>query len=100
MQARARIQIVRADPRDAAQKQNDQRRDGPHDEFDLASIGPVGASLRAFVAGAKPPGEKQCADDDRNHHGQHDDGCIEKYGALGFAHGPVGIEHAAAAAAQ
>ena len=95
-----RIQIVGADPGDAAQKQNDQRWDGPNDEFDPAGIGPVRPSLRAFVADAKPPCEQQGRDDDRNHDCQHDDGGIEKNGAFGFAHGPVGIEHAAAAAAQ
>src|SRR6202000_1583900 len=68
--------------------------------FSRASIGPGGPPMGAFVARAKPPSENQRADDHRNHHGQHDHGCVEENGSLGLANGSMAVEHAAAAAAQ
>ena len=42
-----RIEIMGADPGDAAEEQDDQRRDGPDDEFDPAGVRPVREPLRA-----------------------------------------------------
>ena len=54
-----RIEIVRADPDHAAEKQDDEKRDRPDDELDAAGINEAGLVARPRIGSAKPPGERR-----------------------------------------
>ena len=82
-----------ANPGDTTQKQDDERRNRPNNQLDPPGILPVGTIRGPPVARAKPPGKRQCQDDDRNDDGQHNCSCVAENKALCLANWTVGIEH-------
>jgi hypothetical protein len=69
---------VRADPDNAAQEHDDENRDSPDDQLELAGIYEFRHIAGALIIGAKPPGEPIGGDDGGNTDRQHDDQRIEK----------------------
>ena len=90
------IERMRSEPGDAAEKGDDQRRDRPDDEFELAGERPVGPIGRAAVGGAKPPGEAERGEDHRDDDRQHDRDRVDENEPLRYADRPARIENAAA----
>ena len=88
-----RVEIVRADPGDAAQQDDGQQRDRPDDQLELPRIGEVGPVARPQIGGAVPPGEAQDDQDDRHDDRQHDGDRIDQEGLVALADRPLRIEH-------
>ena len=91
---------MRADPGDAAQEQDDERRNGPDDELDRARILPVRTIGGPPVARPEPPCKHQRQDDDRNDDGEHDRGRVVENDALRLADRAARIEHSFTARGQ
>ncbi len=86
------IELVRTDPGDAAQQQDDHQRNGPDDGFDAPRKGPVRPVARARVRSPEPPRERQGGDHRRHHDHQHDRQRVEQNRLLGLADGPLRVE--------
>src|SRR5271165_5796954 len=84
---------MRADPGDAAQEQDYERRNSPDDELDRARVLPVWTIGGPSVARPEPPRKCQRQDNDRNDHGEHDGSCVEENDALRLANRTAWIEH-------
>ncbi len=91
-----RIELVRAEPRDAAEHHDDQRRNRPHDQLEMARELPLGPIEGARVGLAEPEREGGDEDDDRQDDRQHDRQRIDQNEQLGGADGAGRVEHAAA----
>ena len=85
---------MRADPGDAAQKQDDERRNGPDDHLDRPGILPVWTIGGPPIARPEPPGKRQRQHDDRNDDREHDRGGVVENDALRLTNRAVWIEHA------
>ena len=96
----ARIEVVRADPGDAADQQHRHRRDRPDQQLEPAGIGEVGPVARAPVGRAEPEGDAQRGEDRGNHDRQHDGERVEQDLPFGGRDRPLGIEDALRAAAE
>ena len=94
------IEIMRADPDHAAEKQDDQERDRPDDELDAAGIDKAGLVARPRVGGAKPPGKDEDADDRRHDDHQHDGEGIEQDLDVGGADRPLRLQYASRATCE
>ena len=95
-----RIEIVRADPDHAAEKQDDEKRDRPDDEFDAAGKNEAGLVARPRIGSAEPPGENKHADNRRHDDHQHDAEGIEQDLAIGGADRPLRLQYASRATCE
>ncbi len=86
------IELMRADPGDAAEQEDGERRDRPHHHLDTPGIDEVRLKLRFRIGGAKPEGEGQDRDDGRHHDRKHDENGIDQDGAVGRSYRPLRIE--------
>ena len=94
------IEIVRADPDHAAEKQDHQERNRPYDQLDAAGIDPVRPVAGARVGGAEPPREDERRDDRGHHDHQHDFERVEQNFRVGVGDRAAGVEHAAGTAGE
>ncbi len=67
-----RVELVRADPDDAAEEEDDEGRDRPDQDLDPAGIGEVRLVAGLGVGFAEMPGDPDAADEGRDDDGQHD----------------------------
>ncbi len=95
-----RIEIVGADPGDAAEEDDDQRRNRPDDELDPSGVDEVGLPACARVGGAIPPRDAERREDRGNDDREHDHHGIEEDLALGIADGTGRLQLRAAAAGE
>jgi hypothetical protein len=91
------IELVRTEPRDAAQHHDHQRGDRPDDQLEMARELPFRPIEGACIGSAEPEGEAGDQEHDRQDDRQHDRQRIDQDEQLGGADRPCRIEHAAAA---
>ena len=87
-----------ADPGDAAEKDDDQRRNRPDDDLDAPRVHEVRLPARAPVGRSIPPGHAESREDRRYDDREHDHDGIEQDFALGVADGPGRLQLRAATA--
>ncbi len=94
-QARQRtigIELMRADPGERAERDDDEQRRRPDQQLQHGGMVPFGVVARGLVAGAVAPGEQQGEDDDRHDDEQHQAGGDEDQVPLLHGHVARGRE--------
>ena len=96
----ARIEVMRADPGDAANQQHGHRGDRPNQHLEPAGIVEIRQVAGARVGRAKPEGDAEGGEDRRDDDRQHDAERVEQNLPFGSGDRPFRIEHAFGAAAE
>src|SRR6266849_3923756 len=86
------IELMGADPGDAAQKDDGEEGNGPGDELDAAGVLKIRQVDRPRVGGAKPPGEGEGRGDRREHDGEHDGERVDEDRLVGNPDEPLRVE--------
>jgi len=84
---------VRADPGDAAEQDNGERRDRPNDKLDPAGMGEIGKILRSRIGLPEPKCNRKDGDDGRHHDRQHDRNGIDQDDLVGRRNRTLWIEN-------
>src|ERR1051326_1737990 len=91
------MELVRSDPDAAAEKHDDEDRDGPDQELEAARMDEVRPALRARVVGAEPPREGKCRNHRRHPDHAHDANGVEEDDGVGGADRSLRLQDAARA---